>query len=62
MKSTVNEIERKTIRNRRGKIYFAADFATPGTPKSFNKALELLHASGLLVRFAQDIYLHPKVI
>ena len=28
MKSTVNEIERKIKRNRRGKFYFAADFAT----------------------------------
>jgi hypothetical protein len=61
MKSTVNEVERKIIRSRRGKIYFAADFATFGTPKSLNKALERLNASGLLVRFAQGIYLYPKI-
>jgi len=61
MKSTVNEIERKIKRNRRGKIYFAADFAAFGTSKSINKALERLQASGLLVRFAQGIYLYPKI-
>ena len=61
MKSTVNEIERKIKRNRRGKIYFAADFATFGSHKSLNKALERLTGSGLLVRFAQGIYLYPKI-
>jgi len=61
MKSAVNEIERKIKRNRRGKIYFAADFATFGSHKSLNKALERLTDSGLLVRFAQGIYLYPKI-
>ena len=61
MKSAVNEIENKIIRNRRGKIYFAADFAAFGIPKSINKALERLTVSGLLVRFAHGIYLYPKI-
>src|ERR1035437_1981710 len=61
MKSTVNEIKRKIKRNRRGKIYFAADFATFGSHKSLNKALERLTGSGLLVRFAQGVYLYPKI-
>ncbi len=61
MQSTVNDIEKSIVIKRRGKIYFAADFASFGNPETVKKSLFRLEKSGFLVRLAHGIYLFPKI-
>jgi len=44
----------------RGKIFFADDFATFGTPEAIKKALQRLVKSEALKRYARGIYYYPK--
>jgi hypothetical protein len=61
MQSTVNDIEKSILIKRRGRIYFAADFASLGNPETVKKSLLRLEKSGFLVRLAHGIYLFPKI-
>lgn len=57
---TINQIEKKIRRNKRGKIFFLNDFAIFGAPDAVKKSLQRLTNSGLLVRLANGIYWYPK--
>ena len=61
MQSTVNKIENIIKRHRRGKIYFADDFASLGTSEAIKKALLRFEKSGMLVRLAHGIYFYPSI-
>jgi len=60
MESVENKIRTEIKRRRRGKIFFATDFASFGSGEAVLKALQRLHKSGLLVRVATGIYSYPK--
>jgi hypothetical protein len=53
-------ILRKMKQNRRGKIFFANDFADFGHAKACNKALERLTKQGEIMRVARGIYTIPE--
>jgi hypothetical protein len=53
-------ILKKMKQNRRGKIFFANDFAVFGHVKACNKALERLTKQGEIMRVARGIYTIPK--
>jgi hypothetical protein len=55
-----NKILKKMKQNRRGKIFFANDFADFGTAKACNKALERLTQQEEIMRVARGIYAIPK--
>jgi hypothetical protein len=61
MQSTVNKIESEIKRRRRGRIYFADDFAAFGTSEAVKKTLLRFEKSGLLIRLAHGIYLYPSI-
>jgi len=61
MESIANKIETLIRRKRKGKIYFAENFATLGNPDAVRKSLIRLEKSGLLIRVARGIYLYPEV-
>ena len=61
MKSVENKIEASIKRQRRGKLFFAADFVSFGSDEAVFKALQRLQKSGLLVRVAKGIYSYPKL-
>ena len=56
-----NKIIDKIKNHKRGKIFFADDFALLGSADSIRKALQSLQKSGLLVRVATGIYVYPKI-
>jgi len=60
MQTTINQIENKVKKYKRGKIFFLDDFATLGTPDAVKKAFQRLVHSGLLERLANGIYWYPK--
>lgn len=60
-KSVENKIIEKIKNHKRGKIFFADDFALLGSAESIRQALHNLQKSGLLVRVANGIYLYPKI-
>jgi hypothetical protein len=60
MQTTINQIENKVKKYKRGKIFFLNDFATLGTPDAVKKALQRLVHSGLFERLANGIYWYPK--
>ena len=60
MQSTINQIETKVKKYKRGKIFFLDDFAALGTPDAVKKSLQRLAHSELLVRLANGIYWYPK--
>jgi len=60
MKSVENKIETCIKKQRRGKLFFAADFASCGGDEAVFKALQRLHKSGLIMRVAHGIYYYPK--
>jgi predicted transcriptional regulator of viral defense system len=59
--SIENKIIDKIRNYRRGKIFFADDFALLGSADSIRQALQSLQKSGLLVRIATGIYVYPKI-
>ncbi|MDR0811825.1 MAG: DUF6088 family protein [Paludibacter sp.] len=59
--SVVNKIVEKIKNHKRGKIFFADDFALLGSADSIRQALQSLQKSGLLVRVATGIYSYPKL-
>jgi hypothetical protein len=61
MESVESRIETEIKRQRRGKMFFAADFASFGSGDAVLKALQRLHKSGLLVRVATGVYSYPRV-
>lgn len=61
MQSTVSKIENEIKRRRRGRIYFADDFAPFGTPEAIKKTLLRFEKSGMLIRLAHGIYLYPVI-
>ena len=62
MKQSVdNKIIKKIKNYKRGKIFFADDFALLGSADSIRQTLQNLQKSGLLVRVANGIYSFPKV-
>jgi hypothetical protein len=61
MQSTVNKIENEIKCRRRGKIYFADDFALFGTSEAIKKALLRFEKSNMLIRLAHGIYLYPSI-
>lgn len=62
MKQSVeNKIVEKIKNYKRGKIFFADDFALLGSADSIRQALQSLQKSGLLVRVATGIYSYPKL-
>jgi hypothetical protein len=60
MESIENKIENSIKRQRRGKLFFAGDFALCGNIEAVFKALQRLHKSGLIMRVAHGIYYYPK--
>ena len=60
-KSVENKIVEKIKKHKRGKIFFADDFALLGSAVSIRQALQSLQKSGLLVRVATGIYCYPKI-
>ncbi|MCL2168102.1 MAG: DUF6088 family protein, partial [Lentimicrobiaceae bacterium] len=60
MQSTINHIETKIRKYKRGKIFFLDDFAALGTPDAVKKSLQRLVHSDLLVRLANGIYWYSK--
>ncbi|GAP71922.1 hypothetical protein SAMD00024442_20_7 [Candidatus Symbiothrix dinenymphae] len=60
MQSIENKIESKVKKCGKGKIFFAEDFTTLGTPESIKKALQRLVKSGFINRVAHGIYYYPK--
>ena len=60
-KSVENKIVEKIKNNKRGKIFFADDFALLGSADSIRQALQSLQKLGLLVRIATGIYCYPKI-
>jgi hypothetical protein len=60
MQSTENKIVNRIKKCGRGKVYFADDFATCGTPEAIKKALQRLQKSEVLTRAARGIYYYPK--
>ena len=61
MQSTVYKIENEIKRRKRGKIYFADNFSSLGTPEAIKKALQRSEKSGMLIRLAHGIYLYPSI-
>ena len=62
MKQSVeSKIVEKIKKYKRGKIFFADDFALYGSSDSIRQALQSLQKSGLLVRVATGIYSYPKI-
>ena len=61
MQSIENKIVEKIKKHKRGKIFFADDFALLGSADSIRQALQSLQKSGLLVRVATGIYSYPKI-
>jgi len=61
MESTENKIEHNIKRQRRGKLFFASDFALCGNTEAVFKALQRLHKSGFIMRIAHGIYYYPKL-
>ena len=61
METTENKIENSIKRQRRGKLFFASDFALCGNTEAVFKALQRLHKSGLIMRVAHGIYYYPKI-
>jgi hypothetical protein len=55
-----NKILKKMKQNRRGKIFFANDFAVLGNYKACNKALERLTKQGEIMRVSRGIYAIPQ--
>jgi hypothetical protein len=60
-KSVENKIVEKIKNHKRGKIFFADDFALLGSSDSIRQALQSLQKSGLLVRVATGVYCYPKI-
>jgi hypothetical protein len=61
MVSVENKIGVNIKRQRRGKLFFASDFASFGSSEAIFKALQRLQKSGLLMRVAYGIYYYPKI-
>jgi hypothetical protein len=55
-----HKVLKKMKQTRRGKIFFANDFATLGNIKACNKALERLTKQGEIIRIARGIYAVPE--
>jgi len=60
MQTAMNQIKTKIKNYKRGKIFFADDFADLGTPDAVKKSLQRLVNSDFLVRLAIGIYWYPK--
>ena len=60
-KSVENKIVEKIKNHKRGRMFFADDFALLGSADSIRQALQSLQKSGLLVRVATGIYCYPKI-
>jgi hypothetical protein len=58
--TTEDKILKKMKQNRRGKIFFANDFAELGNYKACSKALERLAKQGEIMRVSRGIYAIPQ--
>ena len=54
------QILKKIKDNKRGKIFFPADFSKIGSEDAIHQALKRLSEKGVLFRIAHGIYLYPK--
>ena len=54
------QILKKIKDNKRGKIFFPANFSKIGSEDAIHQALKRLSEKGILLRIAHGIYLHPK--
>jgi len=61
IKSVENKIVEKIKNHKRGKMFFADDFALLGSADSIRQALQSLQKTGLLVRVATGVYCYPKI-
>ena len=59
--SVENKIIEKIKNHKRGKMFFADDFALLGSADSIRQALQSLQKSDLLVRVATGVYCYPKI-
>jgi len=60
MESVENKIKTSIKKQRRGKLFFAADFASFGSDEAVFKALQRLQKTDVLMRVAHGIYYYPK--
>jgi predicted transcriptional regulator of viral defense system len=60
MVSVERKVEIRIKKQRRGKLFFASDFASIGSDEAVFKALQRLQKSGMLMRVAHGIYYYPK--
>ena len=59
--SIEDQIHKKIIDNKRGKIYFPANFTNFGSFDAIHQALGRLEEKGVLLRLAYGIYIYPKI-
>lgn len=62
MDGVENILRVKIARFERGKIFFAQDFTTIGSPESVRLALSLLTNERFIVRLARGVYCYPKIV
>ncbi len=58
--SIEDQILKKIKDNKRGKIFFPANFSEIGSEDAIHQALKRLVEKGILIRIAHGIYLYPK--
>jgi len=58
--SIEDQILKKIKGNKRGKIFFPANFSKLGSEAAIHQALKRLTEKGILLRIAHGIYLYPK--
>jgi hypothetical protein len=61
MQSSQNKIEIAISSKRRGRMFFAKEFAHYGTSAAVRQALSRLCREGFIVRLSAGIYLYPKI-
>jgi len=61
MQSSQNKIEVAISSKRRGRMFFAKEFARYGTGAAVRQALSRLCREGFIVRLSSGIYLYPKI-
>jgi hypothetical protein len=59
--SIEDQILKKIRDNKRGKIFFPANFSKIGSIDAIHQSLKRLEEKGIIVRLAYGIYLYPKV-
>jgi len=59
--SIEDQILKKINDNKRGKIFFPANFSKIGSIDAIHQSLKRLEEKGIIVRLAYGIYLYPKI-